>query len=72
MNRNIIILILLSLVLGGCAKNVSSWEKRTLAKSQMQEGGGHTLLTSTKEQIFISKEATRGGSGAGGGGCGCK
>ncbi len=67
-----IFLFLLSLIFMGCVQNVSSWEKKTLAKPQMQEGGTHTLLIGNKEQIFISKEATRGGSGAGGGGCGCK
>lgn len=65
-------LLLLLLVFSGCSQNVSSWQKGTLAKPQMQDTAGHTLLKSAKEQIFISKEASRGGSGAGGGGCGCK
>jgi len=56
----------------GCTQDVKSWEKGTLSKSQLQDTGGHTLLKSAKEQIFISKEASRGGGRAGGGGCGCK
>lgn len=65
-------LLLFTLLFSGCTQNVKSWQKGTLAKSQMHDGGGHTLLKSVKEHIFISKEASRGGSGAGGGGCGCK
>lgn len=59
-------------ILTGCSQTVKSWEKETLSKSHMQDTGGHTLLKGAKEHIFISKEASRGGSGAGGGGCGCK
>ncbi len=66
------IFLVLPILFFGCSQNVSSWQKETLSKSQMQESGGHTLLKSVKGQIFISKEASRGGNGAGGGGCGCK
>ena len=65
-------LLLFVLLFSGCTQNVKSWQKGTLAKSQMQDTGGHTLLKSAKEQIFISKESSRGGGKAGGGGCGCK
>ncbi len=67
-----IFLLLFTLLFSGCTQNVKSWQKETLSKSHMQDTGGHTLLKGAKEQIFISKEASRGGSGAGGGGCGCK
>ena len=67
-----IFLLSLTLLFSGCIQNVKSWEKETLSKSQMQDTGGHTLLKSAKEQIFISKESSRGGGKAGGGGCGCK
>ncbi len=65
--------LLLSIsLLTGCIQNVKSWEKGTLSKPHMQDTAGHTLLKGAKEQIFISKEASRGGIGAGSGGCGCK
>jgi len=65
-------LLFVVLLFSGCIQHVKSWEKETLSKSQMQDGGGHTLLKGVKEHIFLSKEASRGGGTAGGGGCGCK
>ncbi len=65
-------ILLCAILFGGCTQSVSSWQKETLAKPQMQEGSQQTLLKSAKEQIFTSKEGSSGGNGAGGGGCGCK
>ncbi|MCH9814675.1 MAG: DUF4266 domain-containing protein [Epsilonproteobacteria bacterium] len=70
--KHSIFLLLCALLLSGCIQNVKPWQKETLSKSHMQDTAGRTLLKSAKEQIFISKEGSRGGSGAGGGGCGCK
>ncbi len=56
----------------GCAvKNVKSWEKGTLAKESMKEGGGNTLFKKFVNHLYFSKEATKGGGGVAGGGCGC-
>ena len=59
------------LMLNACVKEVKPWEKETLAKSTMKEGGTNALLTKYEEHIFFSKEASKGGSGVAGGGCGC-
>lgn len=60
------------LLFGGCAaKDVRSWEKGTLAKETMNEGGGNSLFKKFTNHIFFSKEASKGGGGVAGGGCGC-
>ena len=60
------------LLLNGCAvKNVKSWEKGTLAKETMREGGGNTLFKKFTSHVYFSKEASKGGGGVAGGGCGC-
>jgi len=56
----------------GCAiKDVQAWEKATLAKETMKEGGLNSLTKKYDEHIYYSKEATKGGGSIGGGGCGC-
>lgn len=63
---------ILLLVFQGCAiQNVQPWEKGTLAKETMKEGGGNSLLLKFEKHIFFSKEASKGGGGVAGGGCGC-
>ena len=59
------------LMFNGCVKEVKPWEKETLAKKTMKEGGNNALLKKYEEHIFYSKEASKGGSGVAGGGCGC-
>lgn len=56
----------------GCTiKNVKSWEKETLAKDTMKDGGGNVLFKKFANHIYFSKEASKGGGGVAGGGCGC-
>lgn len=57
--------------LSGCAKDVKPWEKETLGKREMKDGGVNALAKKYEEHIYFSKEASRGGSGVAGGGCGC-
>lgn len=57
--------------LSGCIKDVQPWEKATLSKESMKEGGPNKLVTKFHEHIYYSKEATKGGGKIGGGGCGC-
>ncbi len=59
-------------ILGGCSiKDVKPWEKGTLAKETMREGGGDTLFKKFANHIYFSKEGSKGGGGVAGGGCGC-
>ncbi len=64
---------LLVILLQGCSmvQDVKPWEKGTLAKESMREGGGNTLLKKFENHIYFSKEASKGGGGVAGGGCGC-
>lgn len=72
MRTTIILLLAASaLFFSGCVKEVKPWEKETLAKSTMKEGGPNALLKSYEEHTFSSKEASKGGGGVAGGGCGC-
>jgi len=66
-----LILILLSLVLGGCSNlGVKPWERGTLARADM-ELDSTPMQTAFDEHIYFSKEASSGGRGFAGGGCGC-
>ena len=58
-------------LLSGCTQAVQPWEKGTLAKETMKEGGINKLTNKYDEHIYYSKEATKGGGNIGGGGCGC-
>jgi hypothetical protein len=67
-----ILLIAISFIFFGCSvKEVQPWEKETLAKDTMQEGGGNSLFKKFTSHIYFSKEASKGGGGVAGGGCGC-
>lgn len=55
----------------GCVQNVQPWEKASLAKESMKEGGMNTLIKKYDEHIYYSKEGTKGGGAIGAGGCGC-
>jgi serine protease inhibitor len=59
------------MMLSGCVEDVSPWEKETLAKPTMKEGGTNALAKKFEEHMYYSKEASKGGSGVAGGGCGC-
>ncbi len=66
-----ILLIASSVLLSGCIKDVQPWEKGTLSKETMKEGGINKLSKKYEDHIYYSKEATKGGGSIGGGGCGC-
>jgi len=59
------------LLFSACTKEVKPWEKETLAKETMKDGGTNALIKKYEEHIYYSKEASKGGNGVAGGGCGC-
>lgn len=68
----IVYLGLVITLLSGCSiKDVKPWEKGTLAKETMREGGGDVLFKKFANHIYFSKEGSKGGGGVAGGGCGC-
>jgi uncharacterized protein DUF4266 len=69
--RRIPLLIMASLLLGGCSTlGVKPWEREVLAREDMQLDA-HALDAAIDDHIYFSKEGTSGGRGFGGGGCGC-
>jgi Domain of unknown function (DUF4266) len=69
--RRIPLLIMASLLLGGCSSlGVKPWEREVLAREDMQLDS-HALDAAIDDHIYFSKEGTSGGRGFGGGGCGC-
>jgi len=63
--------ILMTLSLGACSSaSVKPWERGNLAKSSMTFGYD-SMIDSTDDHIYFSKEATSGGRSFGAGGCGC-
>ena len=70
--KKIILLSFVSvLFFSGCIKDVKPWEKETLAKKSMKDGGINPINKQFQEHIYFSKEASKGGGGVSGGGCGC-
>ncbi len=67
----VILFIVPMIFLGGCMQEVQPWEKGTLAKETMKEGGINSLVKKYDEHIYYSKEGTKGGGAIGAGGCGC-
>jgi hypothetical protein len=66
-----LVLILVSLGLGGCAgPGVKPWERDVLAKREMLLDAD-AAQAGLDDHIYFSKEASSGGRGFGGGGCGC-
>lgn len=63
------LLVFLALGLAGCAA-VEPWQKAKLAQAGMALDFD-TLGSRLHQQVYLSKEAARGGDAAGGGGCGC-
>jgi hypothetical protein len=69
--RRIPLLVMASLLLGGCSSlGVKPWEREVLAREDMQLDS-HALDAAIDDHIYFSKEGTSGGRGFGGGGCGC-
>ena len=67
--RNVPIVAAVVLVLSAC-ESVRPWERGTLARPEMQLDP-NALQTGLYEQVYYSKEASRGGSKTAGAGCGC-
>ena len=62
--------LFLSLSLASCGHlGVKPWERDLMAKPEMQLIND-PAIHAVDEQIYVSKEATSGGSSTGGGGCG--
>jgi len=69
--KNLIILALFSLLVGGCSlQNVQPWERDILAQDKMQLNP-YPVDSYLDDHIYYSKESSSGGAGVGGGGCGC-
>jgi hypothetical protein len=62
------LLIIIPLLFSACS--VSPWERGNLAKQEMLITP-YPSLTSLRNHVLDSKEASAGGSGTVGGGCGC-
>jgi len=63
--------LLFSFTLMGCSSvNVKPWERGNLAKPAMTFGGD-SVIDTTDDHIYFSKEASSGGRSFGAGGCGC-
>ena len=71
MRLRALLLLSMMLVFAACSTDVKPWEKETLGKETMSEGGTNLLLKQYEEHIYFSKESTKGGGGVAGGGCGC-
>ena len=69
--KTVIMILLALFFLNGCVQEVKPWEKDTLAKDTMKEGGNNNLIKKYEEHIYFSNEASKGGNGVAGGGCGC-
>ena len=67
--RNVPIVAAVVLALSAC-ESVRPWERGTLARPEMQLDP-NALQTGLYEQVYYSKEASRGGSKTAGAGCGC-
>ena len=67
--RGIAVLAAAALTLFGC-ETVRPWERGTLARPEMQLEP-NPLQTGLYEQVYFSKEASRGGMKPAGAGCGC-
>jgi hypothetical protein len=67
----LIVCIVVTLSLGACSSaGVKPWERGALARSSMTFGSD-SMIDTTDDHIYFSKEATSGGRSFGAGGCGC-
>lgn len=62
-------LIFVFSLISGCA-NVEVWQKKNLAKPEMQWQPDE-MQASFNNHVYFSKEASSGGNVTAGGGCGC-
>ena len=68
-SRGVLAVAAAALALFGC-ESVRPWERGTLARPEMQLEP-NALQTTLYEQVYFSKEASRGGMKPAGAGCGC-
>lgn len=63
--------IVLTISLTGCSSmGVKPWERGNLAKTSMIFGSD-SMIDTSNDHIYFSKEGTSGGRSFGAGGCGC-
>lgn len=67
---SLVIIALLSSISACSSTGVKPWERGNLAKSSMTFGAD-SMIDTTDDHIYFSKEATSGGRSFGAGGCGC-
>ena len=67
--RNVLIVVSMTSALSGC-EALRPWERGALARPEMQLDP-NALQTGLYEQVYYSKEASRGGTKTAGAGCGC-
>lgn len=68
-SRTVLMLVGAAWILSAC-EAVRPWERGRLARPEMQLEP-NVLQTTLYEQVYFSKEASRGGTKAAGAGCGC-
>ncbi len=68
--HSLIVIALLSGLTACSSSGVKPWERGNLAKSSMTFGAD-SMIETTEDHIYFSKEATSGGRSFGAGGCGC-
>ena len=68
-SRGVLAIAAAALTLCGC-EAIQPWERGILARPEMQLDP-NTLQTSLYDQVYFSKEASRGGMKPAGAGCGC-
>ena len=68
-SRGILAVAAVALTLCAC-ESVQPWQRGKLARPEMQLDP-NPLQTSLYEQVYFSKEASRGGMKTAGAGCGC-
>jgi hypothetical protein len=66
----LVMIALLSSISACSSSGVKPWERGNLAKSSMTFGAD-SMIETTEDHIYFSKEATSGGRSFGAGGCGC-
>ena len=67
--QRVLVVVAMTSAIGGC-EAVRPWERGALARSEMQLDP-NALQTDLYEQVYYSKEASRGGTRTAGAGCGC-
>lgn len=70
LTSSLILLALMTSLTACSSSGVKPWERGNLAKSSMTFGAD-SMIETTEDHIYFSKEATSGGRSFGAGGCGC-